>query len=325
MLYEQEKRSAIASAQLAAKLCQKVRQDQAEQTITKADASPVTIADFGAQALVCQTLRQDFPNDPIVGEEDAGMLEKHQLEQIATYVQYLQPEATPTQVKEWIDAGTGATAARYWTLDPIDGTKGFIRGDQYAVALALVEAGEVKVGVLACPALPLNADKPRGEKGALFVAVKDQGTLLMSLDGSYSQPVQVNSHSDPSLIQAIRSVETIHSDRARQQSLIETLAFSRPPISMDSQAKYGAVARGEADLYVRIPLPQYQLKRENIWDHAAGAIVVTEAGGTVTDLQGKPLDFSQGAKLTQNVGIVASNGAIHQQVLEAWESIAKSS
>lgn len=322
MLYEQEKQSAITAAQLAAKLCEQVRQDQAEQTITKADASPVTIADFGAQALVCQMLRQTFPNDPIIGEEDAGMLEMRQLEQIAQYVQYFQPRATPEQVRSWINQGTGQIASRYWTLDPIDGTKGFIRGDQYAIALALVEAGEVKVGVLACPALPLEVTKPRGRKGALFVGVKDQGTLLMSFDGTFSQPLQVTSHTDPSLVQVIRSVETVHSDRAQQQDLIETLNYRRRPISMDSQAKYGSVARGEADLYVRIPLPQDQLKRENIWDHAAGAIVVTEAGGKVTDLHGKPLDFSQGAKLTQNVGIVASNGVIHAQVLAVCQKLA---
>jgi 3'(2'), 5'-bisphosphate nucleotidase len=322
MLYEQEKEIAIASVQLAAKLCEKVRYDQAEQTITKADSSPVTFADFGAQALVCQSLWEAFPDDPVLGEEDAEMLSPQQLDQITHYVQQQRPQATPDQVRGWINHGKGETASRYWTLDPIDGTKGFIRGAQYAIALALVEAGEVKVGVLACPALPLDADNPKGEKGAIFVAVKNQGTLLMALDGEFCQPLQVNSHTDPSLVQVIRSVETVHSDRAQQQDLIHTLNYSRRPISMDSQAKYGSVARGEADLYVRIPLPQYQLKRENIWDHAAGAIVVTEAGGKVTDLSGKPLDFAQGTKLNNNVGIVASNGIIHAQVLEACQQLA---
>ena len=57
---------------------------------------------------------------------------------------------------------------RYWTLDPIDGTKGFLRGDQYAVALGLIDDGEVILGVLGCPNLP-NSD---GSRGAIFSAVE---------------------------------------------------------------------------------------------------------------------------------------------------------
>ncbi|MEA5469572.1 inositol monophosphatase family protein [Spirulina sp. 06S082] len=65
-----------------------------------------------------------------------------------------------------------------------------------------------------------------------------------------------------------------------------------------------------------MPPKDRQDKRENIWDHAAGAIVLEEAGGRVTDLDGKPLDFSLGEKLTANRGILASNGVIHDRALE---------
>jgi 3'(2'), 5'-bisphosphate nucleotidase len=85
---------------------------------------------------------------------------------------------------------------------------------------------------------------------------------------------------------------------------------------MDSQAKYGAVARGEANLYLRLPWAELPDYRENIWDHAAGAIVVEEAGGRVTDIHGRPLDFV-GTKLTSNRGIVASNRTLHEAVLRA--------
>jgi 3'(2'), 5'-bisphosphate nucleotidase len=86
---------------------------------------------------------------------------------------------------------------------------------------------------------------------------------------------------------------------------------------MDSQAKYGAVAAGEAALYLRLPSPKYPDYREKIWDHAAGAIVVEEAGGKVTDMYGKPLDFYTAAKMMHNRGVVVSNGAIHHDVLLA--------
>ena len=68
---------------------------------------------------------------------------------------------TPEAIAAWIDKGNGNIAPRYWTLDPIDGTKGFIRGDQYAIALALIEQGQVKVGVLGCPSLPFPPHQRR--------------------------------------------------------------------------------------------------------------------------------------------------------------------
>ncbi|NJO20524.1 MAG: 3'(2'),5'-bisphosphate nucleotidase, partial [Spirulinaceae cyanobacterium RM2_2_10] len=74
---------------------------------------------------------------------------------------------------------------------------------------------------------------------------------------------------------------------------------------------------GQAALYLRLPSPKTPDYREKIWDHAAGALVVEEAGGRVTDMHGQPLDFSLGAKLVNNQGIVASNGVIHEQVLAA--------
>lgn len=69
----------------------------------------------------------------------------------------------------------------HWALDPIDGTKGFLRGGQYAVCLGLLNDGEVVVGVMGCPNLPLDPSKPDGEKGAIFVAVKGQGAFQVSL------------------------------------------------------------------------------------------------------------------------------------------------
>jgi 3'(2'), 5'-bisphosphate nucleotidase len=68
---------------------------------------------------------------------------------------------------------------------------------------------------------------------------------------------------------------------------------------------------------MRFPPREWPEKRENTWDHAAGAIVVEEAGGRVTDMYGQPLDFSFGTKLVNNQGIIASNGVIHEAVLAA--------
>ena len=78
---------------------------------------------------------------------------------------------------------------------------------------------------------------------------------------------------------------------------------------IDSQCKYGAVARGEASIYLRLPTSESY--REKIWDHAAGWMVVNAAGGRVTDARGQNLDFSLGRTLDQNRGIIATNGHLH--------------
>lgn len=316
---KKEREIAIAAVTAAAKLCETVRR-QKSQPLTKLDTSPVTVADFGAQAIICQALAANFPEDPIIGEEDSLMLQQPDRQEdftrVVNLVRDILPQATPEEIVGWIDRGNGEIAPRYWTLDPIDGTKGYIRGDQYAIALALVENGDLKLGILGCPALPVDPADPQSPKGVLFIAVRGEGTQMLSLGDNTSQPAKMNSTDDPQVLRLITSVEARHSDRAKQEALMTVLGMTSPPLRMDSQAKYAAVARGEADLYTRIPPRDRPDKRENIWDHAAGAIVLEEAGGRVTDLDGKPLDFSLGAKLTANRGILASNRVIHDRALQ---------
>jgi 3'(2'), 5'-bisphosphate nucleotidase len=84
-------------------------------------------------------------------------------------------------------------------------------------------------------------------------------------------------------------------------------------VRVDSQAKYAIVAQGEASIYLRLPTRRDY--REKIWDHAAGSIMVEEAGGRVSDVTGRPLDFSRGRRLEDNRGVVATNGPIHDAVI----------
>jgi 3'(2'), 5'-bisphosphate nucleotidase len=317
MAYEQEKNVAINAVIAAAKLCEQVRQDIVPAAIEKKDRSPVTVADFGSQALICRALAEAFPDDPVVAEEDAAALRTPEmagpLETVTQYVQHLLPEATPESVMTWIDHGNGQVGNRYWTLDPIDGTKGFIRKDQYAIALALVVDGIVQVGVLGCPALSFDG----ATMGLLFVAVRGEGATMMPLTGGTPQAIHVASPTDSSRFRFVESVESGHGDQSQQAAIAQAVGITEPSVRMDSQAKYGAVAAGQAVLYLRLPSPKSPDYREKIWDHAAGVIVVEEAGGRVTDMHGKPLDFSQGAKLVDNRGVVASNGLIHNKALAA--------
>jgi len=321
MAYELEKQVAIASVMQATKFCTQIQQDRLVTAIEKPDFSPVTIADLGTQAIICQAIATAFPQDAVVGEEDATLLRRpqmlEQLQQITYYLQMHVPEASAENVLDWIDLGNGQVGDRFWTLDPIDGTKGFLRGDQYAIALALIENGEVKLGVLGCPALPLDLNQSQAERGALFVAVRGQGVTQIAFKTGVAQPISGARTANKSYFRSTESVESRHGNLPLQRAIAQAVGMTAKPLSIDSMAKYAVVARGEAALYLRLPWAEYPDYRENIWDHAAGAIVVEEAGGRVSDMYGKPLEFTAGAKMLNNRGIIASSSDIYDAVLAA--------
>lgn len=214
---------------------------------------------------------------------------------------------------EWIDAGRAdAGGGRFWALDPIDGTKGFLRGEHYAVALGLVEDGRVVAGVLGCPNLPLG-----DERGALFAASQGNGARALPLwdAGAVGKRISVAHTSSPSMARFCESVESGHSNQDDSARIAELLGIETPPLRIDSQCKYAAVARGDASIYLRMPTRADY--REKIWDHAAGKIVVEEAGGRVSDAEGRALDFGHGRTLETNRGVVATSGSIHDAVVRA--------
>lgn len=305
----------------AGKLCQQVQDEMVStDAIQKSDRSPVTVADFGSQALICSAIGDAFPEDVIVAEEDAQSLKQNPtlLERVTEYVKRFATEDTQKQkiistknICEWIDSGSGEISSSFWTLDPIDGTKGFLRNDQYAIALAWIVEGEVQLGVLGCPNLPHQLDVPDPERGCLFVAVRGEGTTIYTTNGELLGKAHVSENAS----RLAESFESTHGDSNTHIKIAKELGLNKPPLQIDSQAKYGIVARGEASLYIRLPNPAYPDYRECIWDHAAGLIVVEEAGGKVTDANGKSLSFLSGRRMTENRGVVATNGSLHEQVL----------
>jgi 3'(2'), 5'-bisphosphate nucleotidase len=262
-----------------------------------------------------------FPDDTIVAEEDASALWGSRgaeiLGQVMHYIKTLFPGNNAESVLSWIDRGNGEVGERFWTLDPIDGTKGFLRGDQYAVAIALIDGGDVGIGVLACPSLPLTLNGPSGKRGILFAAKRNGGSFMSDLNGSLPHPIHVANADDPLKLRLVESFESSHSDHSRQDAVAKWVGLKAPSIRIDGQGKYGAVARGDAALYLRLPSPGSSHYRERIWDHAAGAIILEEAGGKVTDIYGHSLDFYRGPIMYHNQGIVASNGYIHEKILQA--------
>lgn len=314
----------LQAVRMASQLCQNVRKDLAAGgAIQKTDRSPVTIADYGSQAIICKSIKDAFPDDIVVAEEDSLELRKPDhlniLRQLTQYIHDFFPDASSDQVCSWIDFSSHSIRNRFWTLDPIDGTKGFLRGDQYAIALALIENGVVQLGLMACPNLYVDKNRPNGKRGCLFSALRGKGSLQMELEGEGKQTLSVARVDDPAKASFAESVEPDHADHLVHQRIAQKLKMSRPSLRIDSQVKYGMVARGEVTFYLRVPSSSDSGYQEKIWDHASGAIIAEEAGGKVTDLYGKPLDFSCGIKLARNHGVLVSNGILHDTVLKALE------
>jgi 3'(2'), 5'-bisphosphate nucleotidase len=322
MAYDTERAAAVDAVRKACRLGTTVQERFVQGAmLQKGDKSPVTVADYGAQAVVSALLHGAFPHDPLVGEEDAAALrdpanaELHA--RVVGAVNAVLPDLAAPDILGAIDRGVhaGGPTGRFWVLDPVDGTKGFLRMEQYAVALALVEDGEVVLGVLGCPNLPHDLDDPSAGKGSVFVAVRDEGASWRPLDAPASQASFVDRVTDPAAARLTESVESGHTAQDESAVVAKLLGIDRPPVRMDSQCKYAAVARGDASIYLRLPTRKDYVER--IWDHAAGWRIVTEAGGRVTDVHGKPLDFGRGRGLSENQGVVVTNGALHDQVLAA--------
>ena len=348
--YSVELRTALLAVQRAALLTRAVYNTSTKGTTSKSDASPVTIGDFGAQALIIAALKHKFPTDEIVAEEEASVLRVNPelRNEVWQYVSQTRldnkgaeeelggPIASVEEMLDAIDRGKspGGTKGRIWAIDPIDGTKGFLRGGQYAVCLALMVDGHVRVGVLGCPNLPVDDrqrvdastghDQKGGEKGngVLIAAVEGQGASSRSLtEGGLAEGHQIRMRDIKDITQAsfCESVEAAHSNQSEHGEIARRLGIKNEPVRMDSQAKYASIARGAGDIYLRLPVRKdYQ---EKIWDHASGDLIVREAGGEVTDSEGKRLDFSIGRTLAQNKGVVAAPKAVHPRVLEVVKEV----
>jgi 3'(2'), 5'-bisphosphate nucleotidase len=316
---------ALDAARAAARAAQKVQRELQVEGVAKADASPVTVADFALQAIVAQKLAAAFPDDLLIAEESAGILRDpanaELLETITRFVQSEVPGAEPKQVCDWIDRGTAASGSRFWTLDPIDGTKGYLRGGNYAVALALVEEGVVQAGVLACPKLPRDCSPRDDGEGLLAIARRGQGSWRADLSAEGFERMQASRCADPAQARLLRSYEAAHTNIEQVDGLAAALGTDAEPVRMDSQAKYAVLAAGYGEVLIRFLSPSKPDYKEMIWDQAAGTIILEEAGGRITDLYGMPLDFSQGRRLEKNRGVLATNGLLHEAVLEALTTV----
>ncbi|XP_062013250.1 PAP-specific phosphatase HAL2-like [Rosa rugosa] len=375
MKHTQELETAVRAVQMACSLCQKVQESLISKSSavvqSKGDNSPVTVADWSVQATVSWILSEAFgsSNVSIVAEEDIQNLSKAKaagvLEAVVKTVNDCLAEAPrfglqgpkkalgTTEVLEAISRcnSRGGPTGRFWALDPVDGTLGFVRGDQYAIALALIEDGEVVLGVLGCPNYPMRKEwlnyhhryhriiskltPPTSEswdKGCVIYAKRGSGEAWMQpllhvnknfLWPNSAKPVRVSSIDNPSLATFCEPVEKANSSHSFTAGLAHSVGLRKQPLRVYSMVKYAAIARGDAEIFMKFARAGY---KEKIWDHAAGVVIIQEAGGVVSDAGGCPLDFSKGIYLEGlDRGVIASAGAnLHDKIIRAvdasWDS-----
>ncbi|XP_019194010.1 PREDICTED: PAP-specific phosphatase HAL2-like [Ipomoea nil] len=374
--YSEELNVAVRVVHMACFLCQKVQKGLSfsisdDVVQSKDDDSPVTIADWSVQATVSWILSENFgaENVSIVAEEDVRTLSMSEsagiLDKVITTVNECLAEAPRyglkgpgvalerSQVLEAIRRcnSSGGPVGRHWVLDPVDGTLGFVRRDQYAVALALVDNGEVVIGVLGCPNYPMkvqlnnqnqqNHTMPdiywtstgKHEEGCVMYTSRGCGRswmqpLVFDTDKKFEWPnfareIRVSSIDDPELATICEPVERANTNHSFTAGLASSVGLRKQPLRVYSMVKYAAIACGNAEIFMKFARAGY---KEKIWDHAAGVLLVEEAGGVVTDAGGRPLDFSRGVYLEGlDRGIVACSGVkLHDAIIGAvyasWES-----
>jgi len=308
----------ISAVRDAVKVCRTVQEHYLISNTKSSGNSkePVTIADYGSQAIICRTIQSVYPDDAVVSEESGKQfLELVSAEQRATVLEIigevLGTPVTQDEVVSWLDFGKGKSAKRTWVIDPIDGTKGFIALRHYAIACGLLIDGKVAEGIVAAPGY--------NDEGALFYT-RDGDTYRAPIAEGEGEKVGISKRTEPSEFVIVQSVEKAHASKSRMQLTREHAGLDNAVLNeLDSMEKYALVACGDADLYMRLPSEGANYAHK-IWDHVAGAALVYNAGGTITDIDGTPLDFSQGDTLP-NLGMIVSNGQRHDSIIEAVQAV----
>lgn len=301
----------------AAVLCRRV-QEYYLISSDKGGHEPVTIADYGAQAILSRAISQNFPDDAIMAEEQGGQFmelvsEDLRKEVIRLIGEILGTPVTQVEVVKWLDYGQNREAANTWVIDPIDGTKGYISLRNYAIAVGLMHDRKPIGGIIGAPSYPGGAQLFHAQSGVAY---------MQPLTGGAVKRIHASTRTEASTLRALESVEKSHANHDRMQHVREVAGLGEAElIHIDSMEKYARIAAGDAELYLRLPRIG-STRPFMIWDHCAGTAIVEAAGGKVTDIDGSPLDYSSG-KTLNNQGIIVSNGAIHDRIIAAIQQVLK--
>lgn len=269
---------------------------------SKADQSPVTLADFASQIYIISQIKQHFPNDEIIAEEEnIELLETKAENLIRKCLTDLKLEKL-VNLKENLKF-RGKSSKRQWTIDPIDGTIGYQKGLTYAIGVGFMLNSIPKVCAIAVP----NYIK---RSLAIFRAEEGQGAQI-SYNNKKFNSIYVNQNQD---LPNIRLCHSLHYDQPWVLNFAKKIGI-KYFIQIDSMVKFCMIADGTADLYIK-PL---DLDHSFTWDFMPGDLIVREAGGAVTDLKGTRLKFKKEKCIWSAPGIIASNGIFHKKILDLYK------
>ncbi|KAF8819664.1 hypothetical protein IE077_000697 [Cardiosporidium cionae] len=207
--YEKYAMIAIEAVLKSCKIAAHIRKSlSSNQTMSKADASPVTIADLAVQTIIADSLyNSDIESKLILAEEDIENTPHNFLEKVAAKlnmrsdtakewdVERMKSLFKKTQLSEEMLSNPSFQGNPYWVLDPIDGTKGFLqKGGQYAIALAYMEEGVPVIGILGSPNLSHNLSTPIEGQGCIAFAIRNKGSKILYFD-FLSDAVQIGNFS----------------------------------------------------------------------------------------------------------------------------------
>lgn len=234
--------------------------------IVKSDQSPLTAADLASNEIILKGLLLRWPHIPILSEESKNTFK------------------------------SGERPLIYWAVDPLDGTKEFIKGnDEFTVNIALVVKGEPLVGVVGVPALKLQY---------LGCSIKSNGL------GVFARKRNINGWTDIAvsnflLDQTQHGEKTVRVAMSRSHPSAELSEWIAQiskveAIDVGSSLKFCLLAEGRVDIYPRFGLT-------SIWDTAAGHAIVNAAGGRVMQLGGDVLNYSEPANTLNPLFIAYGN------------------
>jgi len=235
----------------------------------KKDAyDPVTIADNEADEYIRQAITRHFPDDAILSEENGAIPENF--------------------------------SGRVWMIDPLNGTKSFIKGsDTFAVVIGLVENGVPVVGCVSLPAQKVT-----------FVAEKGKG--------SYKEVAEKSARILSSSISEIKESRLITREPGGEIRPMEQKICQLPFLQILEQgsgAKLCLIASGEAEIHINTN------SRASKWDIAALQLILEEAGGVVTDLDGNPINYTEAEISLKRSYVASANAELHSKILAELKNL----
>ncbi len=254
------------------------------ERIDNPPANISTEADKKSQEVILTLLNQQFPDDRLCGEEEN--ISRFQFP---------------------------ADAARCWIVDPIDGTRGFVdKSGEYCVMVGFVDAGEVLVGVVLEPSARRLTFAAKG-MGCFVVPYEPAMTATYDMPSLMKQATRVHVTNTAGWTDAVMSASRSQKPDG-QERLLKGFGAAKLVLTYSAGIKLAQVARGETDAY----LGDYLTLRD--WDVCAGHILVTEAGGIVTSVDGEPIVYRGDGKSLNGRGIFSSNGKLHASALNVLKS-----